>query len=149
MPGPATAEQVLDDWQSLIVNHALLFSDLLFVERKESELLHFLLAEDLDPGLGCWVAARAFAADGSAAHTTPIYLIRDSFRFWRSAAETCPPSMTKRAFPEPPGSLYQFSTFYQSLLFALCLARGSCSFSQSHPGSIARERCPAGPAGNQ
>ncbi len=37
---------------------------------------------DLDPGMGYWLAARAYANDGSAAHTTPIYISRPPFRFW-------------------------------------------------------------------
>ena len=37
---------------------------------------------ELDPGQGCWLAARAFANDGSLAHTTPIYLKRPNLRFW-------------------------------------------------------------------
>lgn len=39
----------------------------------------------LDPGQGCWVAARAYADNGSAAHTTPVYLKRPSLRFWHHA----------------------------------------------------------------
>jgi hypothetical protein len=37
---------------------------------------------DLEAGWGCWLAARAVASDGSGAHTTPIYLTRDSQRTW-------------------------------------------------------------------
>lgn len=37
---------------------------------------------DLDPDMGCWLAARAYANDGSAAHTTPIYISRPPLRFW-------------------------------------------------------------------
>jgi hypothetical protein len=37
---------------------------------------------DLEADMGCWLAARAMADDGSAAHTTPIYLSRPSLRFW-------------------------------------------------------------------
>ena len=36
----------------------------------------------LDPGPGCWLAARTYADDGSSAHTTPIYLSRPPLRFW-------------------------------------------------------------------
>jgi len=38
---------------------------------------------EIDPGSGCWIAARAFAKDRSVAHTTPIYLKRPSLRFWK------------------------------------------------------------------
>ncbi|MCZ6626001.1 MAG: CehA/McbA family metallohydrolase [Deltaproteobacteria bacterium] len=37
---------------------------------------------ELDPGMGCWLAARAYADNGSAAHTTPIYISRPNLRFW-------------------------------------------------------------------
>ncbi|MHC4474736.1 MAG: CehA/McbA family metallohydrolase [Planctomycetota bacterium] len=32
---------------------------------------------------GFWIAARAEAGDGSRAHTTPVYVSRDSLRFWK------------------------------------------------------------------
>jgi hypothetical protein len=32
---------------------------------------------------GFWIAARAEASDGSSAHTTPVYVSRDSLRFWK------------------------------------------------------------------
>ena len=38
---------------------------------------------EIDPGSGCWIAARAFSKDRSVAHTTPIYLKRPSLRFWK------------------------------------------------------------------
>lgn len=31
----------------------------------------------------CWIAVRAQGDDGSIAHSTPIYLVRDSLRFWK------------------------------------------------------------------
>ena len=34
-------------------------------------------------GYGCWIAARASASDGTSAHTTPVYVMRDGFRFWK------------------------------------------------------------------
>ena len=37
---------------------------------------------ELQPGYGAWVAVRVFGRDESQAHTTPIYLVRDGFRFW-------------------------------------------------------------------
>ena len=36
----------------------------------------------LDPGWGCWLAARTYADNGSSAHTTPIYLSKPPLRFW-------------------------------------------------------------------
>lgn len=32
---------------------------------------------------GCWIAARARGGDGTSAHTTPVYVIRDGLRFWK------------------------------------------------------------------
>lgn len=40
---------------------------------------------EIDPGQGCWLAARAYAADGSSAHTTPVYVKRPDLRFWKHA----------------------------------------------------------------
>ncbi len=34
-------------------------------------------------GHGFWIAARARAGDGTSAHTTPVYVIREGFRFWK------------------------------------------------------------------
>ena len=36
----------------------------------------------LDPGWGCWLAARTYTDNGSSAHTTPIYLTKPPLRFW-------------------------------------------------------------------
>ncbi len=35
------------------------------------------------PGQGCWLAARARAGDGTSAHTTPVYVVREGLRFWK------------------------------------------------------------------
>ena len=37
---------------------------------------------ELDPGDGCWLAARVEGTEGYRAHTTPVYLVRDGLRFW-------------------------------------------------------------------
>jgi hypothetical protein len=37
----------------------------------------------VDAGFGCWITARARAGDGTSAHTTPVYVIREGFRFWK------------------------------------------------------------------
>ncbi len=37
----------------------------------------------VDPGQGCWIAARARAEDGTSAHTTPVYIVRPGLRFWK------------------------------------------------------------------
>ncbi len=34
-------------------------------------------------GYGCWLAARARAGDGTTAHTTPVYVVREGLRFWK------------------------------------------------------------------
>lgn len=41
------------------------------------------LADEIQPGYGMWLAARAEGSDGSRAHTTPVYIVRDGFRFWK------------------------------------------------------------------
>jgi hypothetical protein len=38
---------------------------------------------ELDAGNGFWIAARVLANDGSAAHTTPVYVVREGLRFWK------------------------------------------------------------------
>ena len=40
----------------------------------------------VDAGNGGWIAARAKAADGTSAHTTPVYVVRDGLRFWKYEA---------------------------------------------------------------
>jgi len=37
----------------------------------------------VDGGFGCWLAARACAGDGTTAHTTPVYVLREGLRFWK------------------------------------------------------------------
>lgn len=41
------------------------------------------LEASVDPGDGGWLAARARASDGTSAHTTPVYLVKEGLRFWR------------------------------------------------------------------
>ncbi|MFB3903137.1 MAG: CehA/McbA family metallohydrolase [Acidobacteriota bacterium] len=38
---------------------------------------------EVDAGHGCWIAARALGSDQSEAFTTPVYIIRAPFRFWK------------------------------------------------------------------
>jgi hypothetical protein len=37
----------------------------------------------MEAGYGCWLAARARAGDGTTAHTTPVYVVREGLRFWK------------------------------------------------------------------
>ncbi len=37
----------------------------------------------VEAGGGCWLAARARAGDGTSAHTTPVYVVREGLRFWK------------------------------------------------------------------
>jgi hypothetical protein len=46
-------------------------------------------------GHGCWIAARARAGDGTSAHTTPVYVVREGLRFWKF--DGLEELMTKRA----------------------------------------------------
>jgi hypothetical protein len=36
----------------------------------------------IDSENGFWIAARARAGEGTSAHTTPVYVIREGLRFW-------------------------------------------------------------------
>lgn len=40
------------------------------------------LSLELAPDEGCWIAARAWGANGSAAHTTPVWVQRGQLRHW-------------------------------------------------------------------
>ena len=53
------------------------------VESMSSENPNAELDFTVDAGNGCWIAARAKAADGTSAHTTPVYVVRDGLRFWK------------------------------------------------------------------
>ena len=37
---------------------------------------------EVEAGNGCWIAGRAFGGDGTSAHTTPVYVVREGLRFW-------------------------------------------------------------------
>lgn len=41
---------------------------------------------EIPSGNGFWIAARAEGNDGSRAHTTPIYVVREGLRFWKYEA---------------------------------------------------------------
>ena len=41
---------------------------------------------EVPAGNGFWIAARAEGSDGSRAHTTPVYVVRDGLRFWKYEA---------------------------------------------------------------
>ena len=48
----------------------------------------------VDAGDGFWIAARARAGDGTTAHTTPAYVVREGLRFWKY--EGLPDLLAKR-----------------------------------------------------
>ena len=55
--------------------------------RPDSESQSELSADfEVDAGFGSWIAARAKGSDGSQAHTTPVYVIQEPFRFWKHEA---------------------------------------------------------------
>jgi hypothetical protein len=37
----------------------------------------------VEAGFGSWIAARARVAEGTSAHTTPVYFVREGLRFWK------------------------------------------------------------------
>ncbi|MBZ0255521.1 CehA/McbA family metallohydrolase, partial [bacterium] len=49
-------------------------------EQKNQEEIKVKLS--LPANNGCWIAVRAKGSDGSQAHTTPVYIIKDGKRFW-------------------------------------------------------------------
>jgi hypothetical protein len=52
-------------------------------ESREPQRPEVELDFNVPAGHGCWLAARAQAGDGTSAHTTPVYVIRDGMRFWK------------------------------------------------------------------
>jgi hypothetical protein len=38
---------------------------------------------ELEPDHGFWVAARVRSGEGTSAHTTPVYVVREGLRFWK------------------------------------------------------------------
>jgi hypothetical protein len=63
-----------------IVRHGEVIRTAESVDPKQPEVgLDFTV----DGGQGCWIAARARAGDGTSAHTTPVYAIREGLRFWK------------------------------------------------------------------
>lgn len=41
-----------------------------------------IVGVEVGAGHGCWLAARAYAANGTKAHTTPVYVTTGGLRFW-------------------------------------------------------------------
>jgi hypothetical protein len=56
------------------------------VEAPEGGADELELDLEMEPGNGCWLAARVEATEGYRAHTTPVYLVRDGLRFWDYSA---------------------------------------------------------------
>jgi hypothetical protein len=53
------------------------------VESSDAKQPEVELDFSVDAGFGCWIAARARAGDGTSAHTTPVYVVREGLRFWK------------------------------------------------------------------
>src|SRR5690606_2233916 len=53
------------------------------VESSDANQNELALDFTIPSGYGFWIAARAEGSDGSRAHTTPIYVVRDGLRFWK------------------------------------------------------------------
>ncbi|GMV99481.1 MAG: hypothetical protein AMXMBFR84_06200 [Candidatus Hydrogenedentota bacterium] len=53
------------------------------VESSDPRQAELAIEFELPAANGFWIAARAEGADGSRAHTTPVYVIRDGLRFWK------------------------------------------------------------------
>jgi hypothetical protein len=52
-------------------------------ESSDAAQSELVLDFELPAGNGFWIAARAEGNDGSRAHTTPIYVVREGLRFWK------------------------------------------------------------------
>ncbi len=53
------------------------------VESSDPQRKELSLEMEVDAGYGGWLAARVMASDGTKAHTTAVYVIREGFRFWK------------------------------------------------------------------
>ncbi|MCC6155182.1 MAG: CehA/McbA family metallohydrolase, partial [Candidatus Hydrogenedentes bacterium] len=53
------------------------------VESSDANQNELALDFSIPSGHGFWIAARADGSDGSRAHTTPIYVVREGLRFWK------------------------------------------------------------------
>jgi hypothetical protein len=56
------------------------------VEASHDTPTELSLEFDVEGGHGFWIAARARGSDGSVAHTTPVYVVREGLRFWKYEA---------------------------------------------------------------
>ncbi len=63
-----------------IVRHGEIIRSVVSDDLTEDELS---VSFDLAVEDGFWIAARSEARDGSRAHTTPVYVVRPSLRFWK------------------------------------------------------------------
>jgi hypothetical protein len=52
-------------------------------EPRDTKLLEAAVDFEVPSGDGFWIAARARSAEGTSAHTTPVYVVRDGLRFWK------------------------------------------------------------------
>lgn len=52
------------------------------VEASSRDQIELKLERQIEVANGSWIAVRAQGRDGSEAHTTPIYIVREPFRFW-------------------------------------------------------------------
>lgn len=53
------------------------------VESSDPNKNELSLDFEIDAGNGFWIAARVDGNNGTAAHTTPIYVVREGLRFWK------------------------------------------------------------------
>jgi len=56
------------------------------VEATKADQEELQLDFEVEVDYGFWIAARAEGSDGTRAHTTPVYVIREPFRFWKLEA---------------------------------------------------------------
>lgn len=63
-----------------IIRHGEVIESVESVGQGEEELK---LDFEVDAGNGCWLAVRAEGHDGTYAHSTPVYVVREGLRFWK------------------------------------------------------------------
>lgn len=56
------------------------------IEADAAGVAELALDVEVDPGHGCWLAARVEGTEGYRAHTTPVYVVREGLRFWKHDA---------------------------------------------------------------
>jgi hypothetical protein len=52
------------------------------VQSDDPQKQDLVLDCSVDSDFGCWIAVKVISHNGAQAHTTPVYVVREGFRFW-------------------------------------------------------------------